>query len=204
MQRCRLLTVLALGFACNLSSFHALAATPGFTLTATGVTESSSGTNGTGLSNITLTSVDGYTGIVQVVCDPPTPPSGVKIPFCNNGPIADPSYTLTANQSVTGKMGFYNDPLPVGVVSLRPHRSPGPVPVLALAGMLLWGIARRRKAAKFFTLILFAAVSLLSVAGMSACGGSSSAVTPGTYVYTFTATDAHGTVVTAPVNVTVP
>jgi len=188
----------------NVLCFDGFAATPSFTLTATDVTESSSGTTGTGVSTFALTSVGGYTGSVQIVCDPPTPPSGVKVPFCNNGPIADPSYTLTGNRTVTGKVGFYNAPIPAGVVSLPRHRSQGPVPALALAGMLLWGIAKRRRAARFLTLILFAAGSLASLAGIAACGGSSNAVTPGTYVYTLTASDHASNTVTASIHVTVP
>ncbi len=204
MHRYRPFTILAFLIAFNLLCAGALAATPSFTFTATDVTETSSGSAGAGASNITLTSVDGYTGIVQVVCDPPTPASGVKIPYCNNGPIADPIYNLAPNQAVTGKVGFYNAPTPAGVVGLPRRRSPGAAPLLALAGMLLWGVARRRRAARFLTLILFAAGSLVSVAGISACGGSDNAVTPGTYIYTLTATDAHMKVVTASVNVTVP
>ncbi len=202
MRRSRLLAVLGFLIAFNLSCFIGQAATPGFTLAATDVTESSSGPAGTGAASITVSSVDGYTGIVQVVCNPPATPSGVKIPFCN-GPTADPSYTLTANQKVTAKVEFFNAPLPEGVVSLTRHGSP--LPALAAAGMLLWGVSRRRKSARLLTLILFGAGSMASLAAISACGGSNNAVTPGTYVYTLSATDAHtASSVSTTVKVTVP
>jgi hypothetical protein len=204
MLRRRLVVVLIFLFAFVLlgAGLPLMAVTPSFTLAATDVTESSSGATGDGSSSITLTSVSGYTGLVQVVCDPPTPPSGVKVPYCN-GPTADPAYTLTANQTVTAKVGFFNAPLPEGVVSLPLQGAP--FPVLALAGMLLWGIVKRPRAARFLSLILFASGTLVCLTGISACGGSNNAVTPGTYVYTLTATDAHtSNAVTTTVKVTVP
>jgi hypothetical protein len=190
------------GFCC--SERVALGATPGFTVAATNVTESSSGLTGTGTSSITLTSVGGYIGSVQVICYPPTVPNGVKLPYCN-GPIADPTYNLTANQTVTGRVSFYNQPVPEAAVS-RP-RLPSRLPAsgLALAGVLLWGIAARRKAGRTLVLMLFAAGTLTCLAGISGCGGTKSAVTPGTYVYTITATDTRtASFVSSSINVTVP
>lgn len=205
MRTYRLSAVFGLILACLLcwGPLSALAVTPAFTIAATDVTVSSANSSGFGSSSIALTSVDGYTGTVQVICDPPTPSNGVKTPYCN-GPTADPSYTLTANKTVTAKVGFSNATLPAGIVGLPRRRSSGPVPVLALAGVLLWGIAKRRRAARFLTLILVVAGSLATLGGMSACGGSSNAVTPGTYVYTLTASDHASNTVTTSIHVTVP
>jgi hypothetical protein len=47
--------------------------------------------------------------------------------------------------------------------------------------------------------------ALAGLAGISACGGNNSVVTPGTYAYTVTATDVNtSATVTATFNVTVP
>src|SRR6202034_857014 len=54
-----------------------------------------------------LTSVNGYTGTVGINCSAPTPPTGVKLPFCGSV-VAFQPYTLTANQVVTGSIGFVN------------------------------------------------------------------------------------------------
>jgi hypothetical protein len=69
MLRRRLVVVLIFLFAFVLlgAGLPLMAVTPSFTLAATDVTESSSGATGDGSSSITLTSVSGYTGLVQVV-----------------------------------------------------------------------------------------------------------------------------------------
>jgi hypothetical protein len=75
----------------------------------------------------------------------------------------------------------------------------------ALAGALLLGFAFRLRAAPRLTLTLIAAGALAGLAGISACGGNSDAVTPGTYAYTISATDVSTAVsVTTSVNVVVP
>ena len=119
-----------------------------------------------------------------------------------------PPYTLTANEVVTGSMAFYNSAVPCSnpcPVSL-PHRvGRGLTPGLALAGVLLFGFGFRQRAARWLTLTLLAVGALAGLAGISACGGSGNAVTPGTYAYTLAASDINTNVaVTATVNVTVP
>ena len=205
MQRSRLLIALGFLLAFNLScsDSSALAATPAFAIAATNVTMSSSGASGYGVSTITVISVNGYTGAVQTSCTPPTPPSGVKVPYCGS-PVATPLYKLAANQSVTGSFAFNNSAVAEPSASLSRHGPPWQGSGLALAGMLFFGVATRRRATRFLTLMLFAAGTLACLAGISACGGSSAA-TPGTYAYTITAYDVlTSKSVTTSVSVTVP
>jgi hypothetical protein len=69
-----------------------------------------------------------------------------------------------------------------------PRRS-GHLPMagLALAGALLLGFGMRRRASRWLTLVLLAVGTLAGPAGISACGGSGNGMTPGTYLYTITA-----------------
>jgi hypothetical protein len=192
----------------------ALAATPSFTITATSVTMSSNTSSGTGSTTFTLTSVDGYAGSVRVGCDAPTPPAGVKVPYCGdigNGAAVvpvQPPITLTANEVVSGTVSFINSPAPCSnpcPVSLPRRGGHGLAPGVALAGVLLFGFGLRRRAARWLTLMLFALGILAGLAAISACGANNTVVTPGTYAYTLTATDINTNVsVTTPVNVTVP
>ncbi|MGP8251971.1 MAG: hypothetical protein ACLQHF_08050 [Terracidiphilus sp.] len=195
------------------SGTNALAATPGFTIAATSVTMSNNASNGVGFSSFTLTSVNGYTGSVRVGCDPPNPPTGVNVPLCGSGspgvpaqPV-QPPITLTANEVVTGTIPFYNAIAPCSPcpVSLPRHGGHGPTSGLALAGALLIGFGFRRWVARGLTLTLLVVGALAGLAGISACGGNKSVVTPGTYAYTIPATDINTAAsVNTSINVTVP
>ncbi|MGB8029355.1 MAG: hypothetical protein WCF30_06780 [Terracidiphilus sp.] len=197
-----------------LTGLTASAATPGFTITATNATLSSSTSSGAGSSSFTLTSVNGYTGQVRVDCQPPTPPAGAKLPYCGPGVPSDaaipaqPPITLTANESVTGNIPFYNAPIPCSnpcPASLPRHGGRGLAQGLAFAGVLLFGFGFRRRAQRWLTLTLLIVGSLVGFAAISACGGNKNVVTPGTYVYSISATDVSTAVsVTTSVNVTVP
>jgi len=212
MQSYRLHVVLGIValFSAMLLSTPALAATPSFTITATNATLSSNTSSGAGTSTFTLTSVNGYAGSIIVGCQPPTPPAGVKVPICSGGYAspgaipAQPPITLAANQVVTGTVPFYNMPVPVPV-SLPRRGGHGIAPGLALAGALLLGFGFRRMASRWLMLTLLAAATLAGLAGISACGGNNSVVTPGTYAYTITATDTKTAVaVNTSINVMVP
>jgi hypothetical protein len=191
----------------------ALAATPSFTITATNVTMSSSDSTGIGSSLFTLTSIGGYTGTLQIGCNIPTPKIGVTVPSCNYGAAevvapgpVPPPITLTANQVATGTIAFYN-PVPCsgrcgGAARLGGQ---GLEQSLALAGVFLLGVGSWRRPGHFLTLTLLALSGLAALAGISACGGNNSVVTPGTYVYTISATDINTDVsVTTSIDVTVP
>jgi hypothetical protein len=212
MQKYRLPVVygLLLAFSFLVSSSPALAPTPGFTITASNVTMSNGGSSGVGSSTVTLTSVNGYTGTVGVTCGAPTEPAEVNVPVCNlGGPAFVILETLTANQVVTGTIGFFNtrppcNPCPVSLPRRGGH---GLAQGLALAGVLLLGFGIRRRAARWLTLTLLATGTLAGLVGISACGGNNSVVTatPGTYAYTLTAVDEKTAVaVSTTINVTVP
>lgn len=197
-----------------LSASPALAATPGFTITATNATMSSSGSSGTGSTTFTLSSVNGYTGSVRVGCVEPNPPAGAKLPYCGSYAVApaaipvQPPITLTANEVVTGTFSFINFPAPCSnpcPVSLPRHGGHGMAQGLALAGVLLLGFRFRRRPARWLMLMLFAAGTLAGLAGISACGASNDVVTPGTYTYSLTATDVNTAAsVSTSFNLTVP
>ncbi len=179
MQRYRLLAILGflLAFRFAVSGSPALAATPSFTIAATNVTMSSSNSSGVGSSSFTLTSVNGYTGSVLVGCQPPMPPAGVKVPYCDV-PLPPHTYTLAANQVVTGNLSLFNSPVPVVPASAQRRGGLGPAQGLALAGALLLGFGFRRRRARWLTLTLLAMGALAGLAGISACGGNNNVVTP--------------------------
>jgi hypothetical protein len=191
----------------------AAAATPSFTITATNVTMSSSASTGIGSSSFTLTSINGYTGTLQIECNIPTPKIGVTVPSCGYGAagaaaisIEPPRIALAANQVVTGTVPFSN-PVPCSGHCVTSARSGGHglEQSLALAGVFLLGMGSWRRPGRFLTLTLLALGGLAALAGISACGGNNSVVTPGTYAYTITATDINtAATVNASVNVTVP
>jgi hypothetical protein len=186
---------LCLGFSGTL----AWAATPGFSIAATNVTLTASGT---GSTTFTLTSLNGYTGLVAVTCDATNPPVGAKLPYCGGGPIV--AFTLTADKAVSGSMGFYTGAVPLAA-GLTHGAGYTPAAGLALAGSLLLGLGFRRRARHWLLLALLAVGTLAGLAGISACGGNANGLTPGTYQYTMTATDVNTSAqVTSSFNVTVP
>lgn len=206
MQRYRLLVALGLLLTLSfvVSGSAASAATPDFTVAATNVTMSSATSSGVGSSTFTLTSANGYAGTFVVDCVPPTPPAGVKVPICNFVPVVRP-YTLTANQVVTGTIGFVNVSCNYCAVPVARRGGYGLGQGLALVGALLFGFGFRRRAAHWLTLMLLTIGALAGLASIGACSGNSNVVTPGTYVYTITATDTNTQVSeAASINVTVP
>lgn len=191
----------------GFSSQCALASgTPSFTISATNATMP---TSGSGSIPWTLTSVNGYTGTLQVNCNAENPPTGAKLPLCG-GSVAPVLYTLTANQVLNGSLALLASPVPCSnpcpVSMTLPHRpGHGGAAGLALAVLLL-GFGFRRRTARWLTLALFAVGTLAGLAGISACGGSSrSTLTPGVWQYTVMATDTTtDEQVSTTVNVTVP
>jgi hypothetical protein len=211
-RRTFLLVASLLAFTAAYSGRNALASAPSFTITATNVTMSSNAASGTGSTSITLTSVNGYAGTVGIICSGPTESGASNLPICNlGGPAYVAFETLTANQTASGTVAFYNshppcNPCPVNLPRRAGHRLPVG---LALAGALVFGFGFQRKAPRWLVLILVTVGSLAGLAGISACGGNSAnnVVTPGTYTYTLSAVDMNtppSASVTTSVTVTVP
>jgi len=201
MQRCRVLVLLGsfLVFSSEFGGVSALAATPSFTVSASNVTMP---TSGLGSIPITLTSVNGYTGTIIADCAATNPPAGAKLPACGFA-TTEPQYTLNANAVVAGHIDLMAYPVPAPT-SLLHSPGHGIVASMALASTLLLGLGFRRRAARWFALMLIAVGSLVGLAGIGACGGSSNTLTPGIWPYLVTATDTTGASVSTTVSVTVP
>jgi hypothetical protein len=194
----------------NLGGTRAFAATPSFTVSATNVTmplsQGSCNNSGCtvqfGSSTFTLTSVNGYTGALQVICAVASPPAGAMLPTCFQHGLMP---ALPANKTITGEILFLAPgqtppPSPAGFLN-RPGRAAAS---LALAATLLFGLGARRRAARWFTIVLLALGALGGLAAISACGGNSNSMTPGTYSYAITATDANGLSAATTISVTIP
>jgi hypothetical protein len=208
-ERRRLFTfaaVLTLGL--GLAGGRAVAATPSFAISAGNVTMSAAGSS---VVSFTLTSVDGFSGTVDVICDPTNAPAGASLPLCGQpSPVADPQVLkLEANGTAQGSFPLLATyPSCSGTCPIRldrPHR--GFASGLALAGMLVlgFGLGFRRRAARWFVLTLVASGTLAGMAGISACGGSGKTLTAGVWPYAIQAA-AQGTneTVSTTINVTVP
>jgi hypothetical protein len=208
-RRVTVLLAALLAASIGLPGERALAATPSFTISASNVTMSATGSN---VVTFTLTSVDGYSGTMDVICDPTTGPVGSTLPLCGQpSASADPQvYTLAANGTVQGSFPLLSTfppctgPCPVRLE--RPRR--GFASELALAGVLFagFGLGFRRRAARWLVLPLLVFGTLAGMAGISACGGASGrTLTPGVWPYVVQA-DGSGTnqVASATINVTVP
>jgi hypothetical protein len=180
----------------------ARAAVPSFTISATNVTMSSSGSNGTGSSTVTLTSVNGYAGTVIVNCEPTSAPAGAKLPYCG-GSTTPVGYTMNPSGVVTGSLPLFNVPVPRPLSrSIRPAHA-GPAG-LALAGVVLLGLGFRRRFSRWILLGLFTVGAIAGLGAIGGCGGSNSVVTSGTYTYTVTATDTNKLAASTTIEVTVP
>ena len=204
MQRHSILVSLGLllVFSSGFGGARARAATPSFTISAANVTMPSSGN---GSIPITLTSVNGYTGLIGMTCSPMNPPVGAKLPTCVF--LQGAGIQLTANGTVTGSFLLIppGGVLPPSMASLSHRPGNWRVGALVLAGALLFGLDIRRRAARWLITALFALGTLTCLAGIGACGGNSNAMTPGTYSYAITATDNKtGTSVNTSTNLIVP
>ena len=165
-----LFCVLMLALGCVLGCAAAHAATPSFTISATNVTMPSSGD---GSLPFTLTSVNGYVGMVGVQCPAVNAPVGARVPYCGGGPAF--AFNLAANEAVNGSLVLtpYGDAVP-----------------LAPAALLVGFALRRRRSLRWPVLALLLLATLVGLAGVAGCGGGKPGMTPGTYAYTVTATDA--------------
>jgi len=191
----RLLLFFALSAAfclCLASPESRASTTPGITITATNVSISDMGT---AVSHFTVTSVNGFTGRVGVICkglDSNIVPDLV-LPDCT---FTTQNYVLTANGSASGIMTFYPpNNIPSTVSRGGSPRQPGPaLPIagaLAAAGIFCFRI--RRKRSGWPVLPLLAIVGLAGLAGVTGCiGHGGLAMTHGDWGYTITATPVSG------------
>ena len=149
-------------------------AAPAFTITATNVTMSSSGT---GLSQYTITGIP-VTGTIALSCGYSGSLALGRLPIC---PLTPPvAYAVTAGGTLKGSVSFYppNGPIPASA----------PAGGLALVGALALGIGLRWRARSPLALLPVVVGSLACIMGMAACGGrSGTSMPPGTYPYTITA-----------------
>jgi hypothetical protein len=210
MNRSRTFLRFAIQFAmiCGFARMQAPAAAQSFTVSASNATLPA---NGSGTVAFSVTSVNGFSGNVQISCGPTSIPAGARLPFCG-GNVAPMIYAVPANAAVTGNLALFGSPLPCSnPCPVRLDRAPadrkGAGGGLALAGALLVGLGLRRRAVRWFALMLLAAGTLAGAAGISACGGSSSGptLTAGVWPYTIAAADTSTNVtVSTTFDVTVP
>jgi hypothetical protein len=166
-------------FSLVLCSEAALASAP-YAISATNVTMPATGL---GFTQYTVTGIP-MTGTLSVTCQYAGTETDLKIPICTYGPVHSLA-PVTAGQMVTGTISFYpyGSAIPAGMH--RPRRSL--VGGLALMGALCAGFAWRRRARRWFT-VMVAATALVGLAAVNACaGGSLSSTTPATYQYTISA-----------------
>jgi hypothetical protein len=183
------------------------AATPGFTLQATNVTVSGMGS---GTSNVTLTSVGGFSGQVGVSCfGPDTNLNPVLIPNCTQ-PVE--YFALTANAPVSFTLPFTPPASVSGTAGTRPVQpTPGSSPGRArsvagiLSGLGLAAIRFRKKLKSNVSSAIVAVLGLAALAGMTGCIARGGLVmTPGKYSYQIQASPkGDGTLVTTTIQVTV-
>lgn len=179
----RLVILLAAGS--RLCAAQAATPAPSFTISASNVTMPASGSVPI---PFTLTSVNGYAGIIAVNCTAPTEAAGVKIPVSyQGGPVM--AYPLTAGGTATGSITLLaNIPKVIPLVRSS-NLASGTGATGALAGMLLLGLGLRRKGAFHSARLLPAIVLLIGLASIGLCGcGGQPTLTPGTYVFTLNAT----------------
>lgn len=155
-----------------------LAATPppGFTVTATNVTLSG---QGSGTSQFTLTSVQGYadTGVI-VKCTGPNPNllPFVVIPACS---IPEPIVNIPAGGSISGTINFF----PPWTATQASSRRAWPLGATLVAGVGLIAFRRWKRIRKWFAIIA-GMLFLFLLSGLTSCGGQGGlAMTPGIYTF---------------------
>ena len=156
----------------------AAAPSPGFTITASNVSVSDTGS---GSSSYTVTSVDGFTGKVGVSCFQPEINGALAIPNCD---VPEQFLTIPANGSASGTMPF----TPPSNVTAKNHggerqRPAGP---LAAGTLMLAGFAAARRRLRWSRALSALALCAGLFSGLTAtgCGGHGGlAMAPGTYSY---------------------
>jgi hypothetical protein len=200
----RFAVLLAIGL--GIAGKSAIAASPGFTITAGNVTMSADGSSSV---TWTVTSVDGYSGTLQVACNPVNVPAGARLPICGGGGGPVPTYPLSANGVIQESFPLLAQPPPCdGPCPTSFHRPRKRFAAgLSLAGVLLIGLGFTRRRKGWLTLPALAVATLAGMTAITACGSNGPTLTPGVWPYTVSA-DAPGTppimTASATINVTVP
>jgi hypothetical protein len=176
--------VLLLVLCCGLLALRASGATPSFTLKASNVSVSD---QGSGVSNFTITSVNGFSGEVGVVCTGPNPiiVPDLILPVCT---VATVNFQVPAGGSVKGTMNFVPPPSvesssnEIRERQRRPGNRQLPFEGGAMAAVVLVGWGLRRTLNKRIAMLVLGVASLIASAILSGCSGNGGlAMTPGTY-----------------------
>jgi len=157
------------------------APTPGFTVTASNLTLSG---QGSGTSQFTLTSVQGYsdTGVI-VRCTGPNPNllPFVVIPECA---IPEPIVKIPAGGSVSGTINFF----PPWTARQASSRRTWPLAGTLVAGICLIGFRRWKNLRGWFAVVA-AILSFFCFSGLVGCiGHGGLAMTPGAYTFVISGT----------------
>jgi hypothetical protein len=175
---------------------------PSFTISASNVTMPLSGTVAI---PFTLTSVNGFAGQVSVFCVQPTVPGSVnKGPYCDQGgPLM--AYTLVANGTTTGSITIVAiQPNPVPLTSKLKSAGRREGAGLALAGMVMLGLRRRRPGSRRLMRASLAFGIMMALAGIGLCGcGGPPTLTPGAYLFMLNATSVSTPILAANTTATV-
>ncbi len=175
--------------------------TPTFTISATNVSLSGQGTSA---SQFTLTSVNGFSGQVGIVCSGPDPNlfQDLVLPSCSN---PTQLVTVPANGTASGSMKFY-PPWENSNEAMRNGRdarlSAAPVLGGLFAGTGLLGLGLRRRLHGRLALVLCALGMGLLSGAIGCLGHGGLEMTPGTYAYTLSGAGPAGAV-SKSINVTV-
>jgi hypothetical protein len=167
---------------------------PSVTLTASNVSMSD---QGTGTSQFTLASVNGFTGQVNVVCSGPDPgPMGIVLPNCTSNTKV---FNVPANGSVSGTMQLTppwsssvatigNFPISQKCKALEMPATAGGLALACLVGLRL-----RRGWQRWFAVLGVTAAGLVGVGSVTGCiGHGGLAMQPGAHSYEIIGTTPSG------------
>jgi hypothetical protein len=157
------------------------ASTP-FAITATNVTMPSSGD---GTSSFTVTGIPATGSLIMSCQYSGSQTIKAKIPYCDGGPVV--SIPVTSGETYTGTWYFNPYSAVEPVHWHRSGRGGSSTTIVSLAGALLFGLGIRRRFRRNSLALLLAACAFAILPAISACGGNSNAMTPGTYPYTISA-----------------